>query len=79
MKELMEILEELRPDVNFDVERHLVTEGVFDSFDIVNLIDMLDEKFEINIKPSLITPDNFDSVEAMIGLINSLRKRSNNE
>lgn len=79
MKELMEILEELRPDVNFDAERYLVTEGIFDSFDIVNLIDMLDEKFEINIKPSLITPDNFDSVEAMIGLINSLRKRSNNE
>lgn len=79
MNKLMEILEELRPDIDFDTEKQLVTGGIFDSFDIVTLIDLIDEIFEINIKPSLVTPANFDSVEAMMGLINSLKKRSDNE
>lgn len=75
MNELMEILEEIRPDIDFDAEKQLVTGGIFDSFDIVTLIDMIDETFEVNIKPSQVTPDNFDSVEVIMGLINSLRKR----
>ncbi len=33
MDELMEILEELRPDVDFANETKLITDGILDSFD----------------------------------------------
>ena len=38
MDELMEILEELRPDVDFANETALITDGILDSFDIVALV-----------------------------------------
>ena len=37
-EELMEILEELRPDVDFENEKQLITDGILESFDIVALV-----------------------------------------
>ena len=52
MDELMEILEELRPDVDFANETKLITDGILDSFDIVALVGELNDAFDIEIKPS---------------------------
>ena len=46
MDELMEILQELRPDVDFESETALITDGVLDSFDIVALVGELNDAFE---------------------------------
>ena len=35
MDQLMKILQELRPDVDFENETALITNGILDSFDIV--------------------------------------------
>ena len=39
----MEILEELRPDVDFAAEKSLVTGGILDSFDIISLVGNLND------------------------------------
>ena len=44
MEQLMEILEELRPDVDFENETSLVDGGVLDSFDIVALAGELNDE-----------------------------------
>lgn len=72
MNELMEILEELRPDVDFESETQLVTGGILESFDIVTLVTQLGETFDIEIKPHHLVPRNFDSVQAMQALIEQL-------
>ena len=59
MNELLEILNELRPDIDFSKENQLVSGGIFDSFDIIALTE------EIS--------DTFDSVDAMMKLIESLK------
>ena len=70
--ELMEILEELRPDVDFESENQLVTGGVLESFDIVTLVTQIGEAFDIETKPHHLVPKNFDSVPAMLALIEQL-------
>ncbi|MBQ9891441.1 MAG: acyl carrier protein [Firmicutes bacterium] len=74
MEELMEILQELRPDVDFESEKALITEGILDSFDIVSLVTAVMEHFDIEISPIELIPENFDSVESMFALISRLRE-----
>lgn len=73
MEELLEILGELRPDVDFENETALITDGVLDSFDIVALVAELNEAFDIEIKPNNLVPDNFNSAKAMMALIEKLQ------
>lgn len=73
MEELMELLEELRPDVDFEEEKSLIDGGVLDSFDIISLIAELNETFDIEIKPSELVPKNFNSAEAIWALVERLQ------
>lgn len=72
MEELMEILEELRPDVDFEEEKGLIADGILDSFDIMSLVGSIDEEFDVKIKPNDLIPDNFNSAEAIWALIERL-------
>ena len=73
MDELMQILDELRPDVDFENETALITNGVLDSFDIVALVGELNDAFDIEIKPNNLVPENFNSAKAMWALIETLQ------
>lgn len=73
MEELMEILEELRPDVDFEGETGLIANGILDSFDIVSLVTSLNDAFDIEIKPNDLVPENFNSASAMWALVEKLQ------
>ena len=74
MKEqLMGVLEEIRPDVDFENEKQLITDGVLDSFDIVSLVTALNDEFDIEIEVGNMVPDNFNSIEGMMALIEKLQ------
>ena len=62
--EVLEILSDLRPDVNFKEEKALVGDGILDSIDIISIVRELDEEFDITIKPADLVPENFNSAEA---------------
>ena len=74
MNELMEILEELRPDVDFENETGLIANGILDSFDIVSLVTALNDSFDIEIKPNDLVPENFNSAEAILALVEKLQE-----
>ena len=69
----MEILEGIRPDIDFANEKSLVTDRLLESFDIINLVSEIDDAFDVKIKPADLIPENFDSVEAMWELIQRLQ------
>ena len=72
MERLMEILEELRPDVDFETETALIDDGILESFDIVALVGELNDEFDIEITPPDIVPENFKSVDAIAALVERL-------
>lgn len=71
--ELMEILTEIRPDVDFENETSLIDDGVLDSMDIVSLVGELDDAFDVTVGVENLLPENFNSVDAMVKLIERLQ------
>ena len=47
----------------------LVTDGILDSFDIINLVTELEGAFDIEIDPEDVTAENFESVDAIADLV----------
>ena len=72
MDKLMQILTEMRPDVDFENETALIDNGVLDSFDIISLVSELNDAFSISISPADLDPENFNSAANMWKLIESL-------
>ena len=69
---LMDILTDLRPDVDFENETNLISGGILESFDIVSLVSELTDEFDITIRPKDLVPENVNSVDAMLALITKL-------
>ena len=76
MEELMEILQDLHPDVDFETEEHLVDDKILDSFDIVSLIAEINENFDIAVTAQDILPENFKSARALYALIQRLEEEA---
>lgn len=66
---MIELLKEIRSDVDFEQEKMLLTDGILDSFDIVLLLAKLSETFEIDIPVEEINEKNFNDVEALEKMI----------
>ena len=69
MEEINRILQEIRPDVDPAAEKHLVTDRVLTSFDIISLVGELNEEFDIDISAVDLIPSNFDTAEAIAALV----------
>lgn len=69
---ILEILEEIRSDIDYEKEDQLITDHIFESFDIVALIARLTEEFDISIRSRDLIPDNFDSYTAICSLVERL-------
>ena len=68
-EEIMEMLTELRPEFDFEDSEDFIEDGLLDSFDIVSLISMIEEKYDITVDGLDVVPENFGSVEAISNLI----------
>lgn len=74
MDELIEILKNIKPGVDFENEENLIEEEILDSFDIVTLVSQLDAEFDIEISPADLIPENFKSVKEIYSLIQKLQE-----
>lgn len=72
MEQLLEILSDLHPEVDFEECDTLIDDAILDSFDIVSLIAEINEEFDVVISAEHITPENFNSAEALYALIERL-------
>lgn len=70
MKEkIIEILTELRPEFDFTENVDFIEEGMLDSFDVVTLVDELQEQFDVKIDGVDIISSNFSSIEKIEELL----------
>lgn len=72
MDQLLEILQGLHPDVDFETNDKLIDDKILDSFDIVTLIAEINNEFDVAIPAEEIIPENFNSAEALYDLIERL-------
>lgn len=66
---VLEIMEDARPDIDFKGEEALIDGGVLDSFDVVTIISDLNDEFDINIRVHDLTPENFNTFEAVCDMV----------
>ena len=64
----------LNPPTHEDFLKVLVEEGILDSFDIVEIINLIDEEYAVEIPAIEIVPENFNSVEAIFNMIQRLQE-----
>lgn len=67
--DILNMLIELRPEFDFMDSDDFVLDGLLDSFDIISLSNMLEEKYDIIIDGLNIVPENYSSVDAIIALV----------
>ena len=64
-KQIIEILSEICPGIDFETETALIDDGLIDSLDIVAVVTELMEAFDVELGVDDLTPENFNSVEAI--------------
>ena len=72
MEKLIEIMQNLHPDVDFETYDGLVDDGILDSLDIVTLITDINDAFDVSIPAEEILPENFNSAKVLWELIERL-------
>ena len=73
-EEVMEILTDIRGDVDFENETKLIDDNILTSLDIVAIVGEFNDVFDIEITVEDLVPDNFNSVDAMIELITAAQE-----
>lgn len=73
MEKLLKILNEIRPDVDFENEKKLMDDGILDSFDVVSIISELDDEFDVRVRVTELSPENFNSVETIYEMIKRIQ------
>ena len=78
MKEkIIKILEDTRPEFDFrDESVNFMEAGYLDSFDIITLVVEIENAFEVKIIGALIVPESFESVTAILKLIETSKNAS---
>ena len=72
MERLLSTLQSLHPDVDFSAGTGLIADGILDSFDIVTIVAEVSIDYGVTIPPEALTPENFDSAQALHALIQRL-------
>jgi len=73
---IIEILNSINPNVDFSGETSIVNKGYLDSFDIVRLVSLLSDEFDVEFTAAELIPENFNSVDGMIQMIERLKEDS---
>ena len=74
LNDLLEILEGVRDDIDFESCDTLIDDGVLESFDILQIISAINEEFDVEIPATQIIPENFNSAQSMLDMIKRLQE-----
>ena len=72
MDEIIEILESLKPGVDYETADNLIDSRVLDSLTILALVPELEDAFDVTIPAVEIVPANFNSAQAIDALVTRL-------
>ncbi|MCR5704627.1 MAG: acyl carrier protein [Eubacterium sp.] len=73
MEDLIRIMSEIRPDIDFETEDKLIDDDVLDSFDIIAIVSEVNDFYGIEINVNDLLPENFNSASALYELISNMK------
>ena len=74
MDKIISILENVHPDVDYRTEKGLVTRRVLNSLEVLMIMTELCDAFDIEIPAEEITPEHFDSAEAIFRMVQDIQE-----
>jgi len=72
LDDVIEMLEDIEEGIDYENVTDLVDGKHLDSFDIIAIINAVDEEFDVTIPAAEIIPANFNSAQALCALIQRL-------
>ena len=73
MEILLKMLQGIRGDIDFENEENLIDNGILGSFDVIQIVAEIDDKFEISIPAQEIIPRNFNSMKNIWEMIQRMQ------
>lgn len=72
MEKMLEILNDLHPEIDFMTCETLIDDKILDSFDIVSIVTEINNEFDVAVPAEEIVPENFNSVQALQAMVDRL-------
>ena len=76
MKQLLAILNEIRPEHDFTTPDDFISSGLLDSFDVITLVSKLEENLNIDIDGEDINHENFKNLETLEKFVRRLVRKN---
>lgn len=73
MEKLLEILEDIQPGADYENSNSLIDNHELSSFSVVALVAEIEDAFDITIPAMEVIAENFNSVSAMMAMIERLK------
>lgn len=68
-EQLLDMLRDMHPDIDFKTAEGLIDRKVLTSFDVVSIVAELSETYGVELGAVDIVPENFNSAQALFALI----------
>lgn len=72
---ILEILKEIKPECDFEASSNFIDDALLDSYEIVELVEAMEDEFGIFIDGMEILPENFVSIETIQALVDRSEKQ----
>ena len=72
LEDIIELLEDVQEDIDYANVTDLVDAKHLDSFDIIAIINAVNDEYDISIPAKDIVPENFNSAAAICSLVQRL-------
>ena len=74
LEKVLEILEDIDPNIDYRNETGLVDKQLVNSFFLITLIGELEDAFDIRITTAEVIPSNMNSAQAIADMVERLQK-----
>lgn len=73
--QILAILKEVKPTKSLENVSDIIEGGYIDSFELMSLIACFSDRFGIEVSVEELVPENFNSVDAMVQMVNRLKTK----
>lgn len=69
LEQVIDMLDQIKDDVDFSTTVNLVDDRILDSFDILSIIGAIDDEFDVSVPAKDIVPQNFNTAQGIYQMV----------